>query len=417
MKVLIGAFAHESNDFCPGFTTREMFEFYEGQDVLDHLPVSDIFQKAGIEMVPSIFACAQSYGPVEKETYLYFEGKILDTLRQNPDIDGIWMFCHGAMNVEEIGSGEYRLACDMREITGDRCAISFGMDLHGNLEEDFCRQVNIFRCYHTAPHTDQADTYRRTAQTLVHYLQHGYRIFPQMRKLPMIFPGEMAATTVEPMQGIIAQLKQWIYLLSASNAENEIDAGSEEFLKISFMRGSFCSELMRYAKDMPISRADAYLMGMFSTLDYLIDAPMEDILEPVPLAEEIKALAGEVDDGVNDVEARAGELSQNISSAEQTLGAGTAIVGQTEGSFEKITAAAEGAVSVQNSISGVIQASQGELQVLCQFFDQIKGQYQEVVKHIDSASQLGTTKSAMFEDMDNMISQIPPLVKSLEAAP
>ena len=28
------------------------------------------------------------------------------------------MFCHGAMNVEEIGSGEYRLACDMREITG-----------------------------------------------------------------------------------------------------------------------------------------------------------------------------------------------------------------------------------------------------------------------------------------------------------
>ncbi len=52
----------------------------------------------------------------------------------------------------------------------------------------------------------------------------------------------------------IAQLKQWIYLLSASNAENEIDAGSEEFLKISFMRGSFCSELMRYAKDMPICR-------------------------------------------------------------------------------------------------------------------------------------------------------------------
>lgn len=135
------------------------------------------------------------------------------------------------------------------------------------------------------------------------------------------------------------------------------------------------------------------------------------------LAEEIKALAGEVDDGVNDVEARAGELSQNISSAEQTLGEGTAIVGQTEGSFEKITAAAEGAMSVQNGISGVIQASQGELQVLCQFFDQIKGQYREVVKHIDSASQLGTTKSAMFEDMDNMISQIPPLVKSLEAAP
>ena len=132
------------------------------------------------------------------------------------------------------------------------------------------------------------------------------------------------------------------------------------------------------------------------------------------LAEEIKALAGEVDSGVNDVEVRAGELSRSISDAEQTLGQSAAIVGQAEGSFEKINAAAEGAVSVQTGIGGVIRSAQGELQVLCQFFDGIKGRYQEVVKHIDSASRLGTTKSAMFEDMDNMIYQIPPLVKDLE---
>lgn len=133
------------------------------------------------------------------------------------------------------------------------------------------------------------------------------------------------------------------------------------------------------------------------------------------LAEEIKTLAGEVDSGVNDVEIKAGELSQSISSAEQTLAQSTAIVSRAEGSFGKITDAAEGAVSVQSSIAGVIQASQGELQVLCQFFDHIKDQYQEVVKHIDSASRLGTTKSAMFEDMDNIISQIPPLVREMEA--
>ena len=97
-----------------------------------------------------------------------------------------------------------------------------------------------------------------------------------------------------------------------------------------------------------------------------------------------------MDNGVNDVETRAGS------------------------SFERITAAADGAVSVQSGISGVIEASQLELQTLCQFFDQIKDQYQEVVRHIDSASQLGTTKSAMFEDIDNMISQLPPLVSDIE---
>ncbi|WP_251316287.1 methyl-accepting chemotaxis protein [Flintibacter muris] len=132
------------------------------------------------------------------------------------------------------------------------------------------------------------------------------------------------------------------------------------------------------------------------------------------LAGEIKNLAGEVDSGVNEVELRANELSDSISTSQQTLGQGVGIVNQTEGSFVKITEAAEGAVSVQTGIVGVIGQSQQELQLLCQFFDQIKDQYQEVVKHIDYASQLGTTKSAMFEDMDNMISQLPPLIQDME---
>ncbi|MBQ2698039.1 MAG: HDOD domain-containing protein [Clostridia bacterium] len=87
----------------------------------------------------------------------------------------------------------------------------------------------------------------------------------------------------------LGQLKQWIYLLSASGADNQIDEGTEEFLKLSFMRASFCSELMKYAQDMPISRSEGYLMGMFSTLGYLIDAPLEEILSAVPVADEIKA--------------------------------------------------------------------------------------------------------------------------------
>ena len=60
-------------------------------------------------------------------------------------------------------------------------------------------------------------------------------------------------------------------------------------MKRSFMRANFCSELMNHAKNMPISKSEAYLMGMFSTLNYLIDAPMEEILAEVPVADEIKA--------------------------------------------------------------------------------------------------------------------------------
>lgn len=86
----------------------------------------------------------------------------------------------------------------------------------------------------------------------------------------------------------LGELRQWAYLLSASNAENKIEEGAEEFLRLSFMRANFCNNLMNYAKNMPISKPDAYLMGMFSTLNYLIDAPLEEIISQIPLRQEVK---------------------------------------------------------------------------------------------------------------------------------
>lgn len=90
----------------------------------------------------------------------------------------------------------------------------------------------------------------------------------------------------------LGQLRQWVYLLSASTAVGEEDdtlSSTEEFLKKSFMRAYFCQELMKYAQNIPISGAEAYLMGMFSTLNYLVDAPLEEILDELPMAEAVKA--------------------------------------------------------------------------------------------------------------------------------
>ena len=131
------------------------------------------------------------------------------------------------------------------------------------------------------------------------------------------------------------------------------------------------------------------------------------------LAEEIKILANDADSGIHNVESGTTELNDKITSSSQTLGQGTGLVGQTYESFQQITLAAEGASSVQGEISGVIDESRNELQTICQFFDDIKLQYEEVIKHIKRASSLGTTKSAMFEDIDNMISQIPPIIKDV----
>lgn len=131
------------------------------------------------------------------------------------------------------------------------------------------------------------------------------------------------------------------------------------------------------------------------------------------LAEEIKVLAGEVDAEVNNIQSRANELSGKISNSQDTLGQSVGIVNRADESFQSITAAAEGAAAVQDEISNVIQTSQAELQVICKFFDQIGDMYKQVQGHINNASRLGTTKSSMFEDIDNMISQLPPIVRDI----
>ncbi len=129
------------------------------------------------------------------------------------------------------------------------------------------------------------------------------------------------------------------------------------------------------------------------------------------LAEEIKDLTGLVDSSIRDVEHGTDKLNASIHSSRQALGQSMEKVNETYEMFDKITQAAEGAAQVQSEISGVIGESRTALQVLCGFFDKIRDLYQEVVKHIIRASYLGTTKSAMFEDIDNMMSQIPPIIK------
>lgn len=84
----------------------------------------------------------------------------------------------------------------------------------------------------------------------------------------------------------ISQLKQWIYLLSFE--ENSENSSSEELLKTSFMRANFSSRLVKRLKKFVITSSDAYLLGMFSTLEYMIDAPMEEILQDIPIVEEVK---------------------------------------------------------------------------------------------------------------------------------
>ncbi len=131
------------------------------------------------------------------------------------------------------------------------------------------------------------------------------------------------------------------------------------------------------------------------------------------LADQIKQLAEEVDTGVREVEQGTGQLNNSITASQQALGRNIDTVNSTYESFHKITRTAEDTTAVQTEISAVIDDAHRELQTMGAFFDEIKQQYQEVVRHIERANSLGTTKSAIFEDMDHILSQIPPVVNEM----
>lgn len=137
-------------------------------------------------------------------------------------------------------------------------------------------------------------------------------------------------------------------------------------------------------------------------------------VEVKELADQIKKLVAEVDSSIVDVEEGTDSLNTSINNSQQALSESIRKVDETYQLFDKITEAAEGATNVQEEISRVIDESDTALQTLCGFFDQTKEEYQEVMGHIDYASKLGTTKSSMFEDVDNMLSQIPPIIDEYE---
>lgn len=58
-------------------------------------------------------------------------------------IDGIWLYLHGAMEVEEIGSGEVALLSAIRKKVGYDIPISVALDFHANNSTELTKYTNI----------------------------------------------------------------------------------------------------------------------------------------------------------------------------------------------------------------------------------------------------------------------------------
>ena len=132
------------------------------------------------------------------------------------------------------------------------------------------------------------------------------------------------------------------------------------------------------------------------------------------LADVIKGLVKEVRVSIADVEKGTDKLNDTIQYSKEALSESIENVDVTHDMFEKIIVAAGGADAVHESITQAVDSSQRELDNLSLGFEQMKGRYRKVLEHIEWASELGTTTSAMFEDVDTMLSQVVPIMEEMQ---
>ncbi len=132
------------------------------------------------------------------------------------------------------------------------------------------------------------------------------------------------------------------------------------------------------------------------------------------LSDEIKALIITVNDSVKAIESDTGKLSSSIEESQNVLGRSLSNVEHTYAIFDQITEAAGGAESVESQIRETVNTSEQKLEEVKHSFELEEQQFHDVLEHIEQANKLGTMKSSLFENMDNLLCQVEPMAEDLK---
>ena len=220
MKVLIGQFINEANANIPVKDEITTFDIAFGDELIEKMQVGDIFEQAGIEIIPSVYAVSGASGVIKRHTFDYIEACFLNAVREHlHEIDGIYLMLHGASEVDGLGSGDHHILKAIRELVGPYIPITVACDPHGNLCQDYVEATTAIRSYRQSPHTDSRDTWRKMAQMVCDLVKDRRNIHSVYRKLPMILGGEQSVSADEPVRSInqyLDELEQDPRILSCS---------------------------------------------------------------------------------------------------------------------------------------------------------------------------------------------------------
>lgn len=262
MRILIGQFFQETNSFCPHIIPFEEWMslgFHQGNEIRDlykeqpHAIGGMI--RALEEIMPSIeiiygtdFRChCNSGGMVDHHVMEVFLEKMLGSIDQELDIDGILLSFHGAMQTTESDDPEGEVVRILREKVGEKAVIAVSTDLHAYISDTLVNEADIICGYHTYPHTDYFETGYRAATLMLKKIQ-GHQLTSVKIGIPMIVPPSTYSTIEGPFKEVmdiglnmmksnliedfsIYQMQPWLDIYPGGSSIITIGKGDEQQLK------------------------------------------------------------------------------------------------------------------------------------------------------------------------------------------
>ena len=130
------------------------------------------------------------------------------------------------------------------------------------------------------------------------------------------------------------------------------------------------------------------------------------------LADEIKVMINQVNASIDAAGQESEKLSVSMENSINAMDKSLKEVDETKDTFIEIIESANGANAVQQEISDTADTASDELSRIGSSFNDINNKYDALVNQLERVNALGTTKSSVFEHIDNLVSQIPPIVKA-----
>ena len=231
-KIAIGSIMHESNSFNGEPTALSDFRLRGGLDAEATLRdwatgnsevagFVDEGTKAGFDLLPTIYASATPKGPVTAGAFEELTARLIRSIGESKDLDGILLALHGAMYTEEFPQADEEIIRRLRAAVGTDIPLVVTHDFHANISPATVALTDVLLTYQQNPHIDTKQRGALAASILGRMLAGEIHPRQALVKPPLLWNIVHQNTSQEPLKSITAasiELERRPGILAASVA-------------------------------------------------------------------------------------------------------------------------------------------------------------------------------------------------------